>query len=84
MADMTLELLFFAEMAEQCSGNRHTMTCCQGTTVDQMLDQLAADWPVISARRDTIAVAVNERYTTGSHVLAHGDTVALIPPVSGG
>jgi molybdopterin converting factor subunit 1 len=33
---------------------------------------------------DGVRVAVNEEFVELSHVLADGDTLALIPPVSGG
>lgn len=33
---------------------------------------------------DTSMVAVNEEYTNGDFVVQEGDTIAFIPPVSGG
>ena len=34
--------------------------------------------------RSSIVVAVNEAYCKEDHALSDGDTIALIPPVSGG
>ena len=55
-----------------------------GATVSNLLDRcrsLAACEPAAWA---SVAVAVNREYAQGSHVLADGDEVALLPPVSGG
>jgi len=41
-------------------------------------------YPQISQDLDNIMVAVNEEYVDTDHILKDGDTVALIPPVSGG
>ncbi len=35
-------------------------------------------------RLDNVMVAVNEEFATDSEVIKEGDTVAFIPPVSGG
>jgi molybdopterin converting factor small subunit len=48
------------------------------------LDALSNDHAAIVSLRPTLAVAVNERYCSGATALAEGDTIALIPPVSGG
>ena len=84
MAHMTVELLLFAEVAEECGADRLSMHCAEGATVKQLIDDVGKAHPTIASRRDSIAVAVNECYVDVEHVLKDGDTVALIPPVSGG
>jgi MoaE-MoaD fusion protein len=60
-----------------------------GATVGDLIERcrtLAAPHaaPSHPAAWSSIAVAVNREYARGSHVLAEGDEVALLPPVSGG
>ena len=84
MADMSIELLLFAEVARECGTQRLSVPCEAGSTVDQLLAGLTESHPQIAARREVIAVAVNECYVNRDHVLHDGDTIAIIPPVSGG
>lgn len=53
-----------------------------GTTVDGLLAQLVAATPALGQLR--LAFAVNATYARGDQVLAEGDEVVLIPPISGG
>jgi molybdopterin synthase sulfur carrier subunit len=84
MAEMTLEVLLFADVAQTCGTDRLSTTCPQGSTVDQLLTLLIVHHPELASKRDAVAVAVNECYVECDHILQDGDTVALIPPVSGG
>ena len=54
----------------------------EGATVASLLEQLRAR-PAAAVLRG-IAVSVNAEYANGAHVLADGDEVGLLPPVSGG
>lgn len=55
-----------------------------GDTVADLLDVCELLVPEGSIPWSSIAVAVNREYATASHLLADGDEVALLPPVSGG
>jgi len=47
-------------------------------------DRLGEEYPIVQAFLPTLVCAVDEEYVPSEHVLAEGDHVALIPPVSGG
>ena len=81
---MQCEVLLFAQLAEAIGHDRLTVDLPGGATVADALDALSNDHAAIVDMRPTLAVAVNERYGKGSTALADGDTIALIPPVSGG
>ncbi len=81
---MRCEVLLFANLAEAVGKNRLSLELNGGATVSDALDALADDHPVIGEARTTLAVAVNEQYAANTAELADGDTLALIPPVSGG
>ena len=51
-------------------------------TVAELDARLRAEWPALAPH--TFRVAVNQRYARDGDVVASGDEIALIPPVSGG
>jgi molybdopterin converting factor subunit 1 len=55
-----------------------------GSTVGHCLAALRREHPRLGGIADSLLMAVNEEYVDRSRPLAAGDTVALIPPVSGG
>ena len=81
---MRCDVLLFANLAEAVGTNRLTVELPDTATVADALDKLSGDQPRIAELRDTLAVAVNERYCSPATPLNDGDTIALIPPVSGG
>ncbi len=81
---MQCGVLLFAQLAETVGANRLTLDLQDGSTVSDALDALSDQHPGIAEARPILAVAVNERYCTQAAALTDGDTIALIPPVSGG
>ncbi len=81
---MQCNVLLFAQLAETVGTDRLTVELPEGSTVSGALDTLSAQHPGIAEVRPILAVAVNERYCTQAGTLSAGDTIALIPPVSGG
>ena len=63
-------------------GAATTVDLPDGATVARLLDHLRAQ--ASAPALQGIAVSVNAEYATASHVLANGDEVGLLPPVSGG
>jgi molybdopterin converting factor subunit 1 len=64
--------------------NPFTMTVSAGTTTEALANQLVAEEPKLAGLERICRVAVNEDYAENSRVLAQGDEVAFIPPMSGG
>lgn len=81
---MRCHVLLFASLAESVGRDRLTVDLDAAATVADALDRLSNEQPSIAEAREALAVAVNERYGTPATPLADGDTLALIPPVSGG
>ncbi|MCU0449025.1 MAG: molybdopterin converting factor subunit 1 [Bernardetiaceae bacterium] len=52
-------------------------------TVADLRAHLYAQYPALASLR-SLAVAVNNEYAEETQLLAEGDEIALIPPVSGG
>jgi len=55
-----------------------------GTTVEALWQLLAGEFPPMAPYRSSISVAVNAEYSRFTQVLAAGDEVVFLPPVSGG
>jgi molybdopterin converting factor subunit 1 len=81
---MQLQVRFFASIREKLHRTEATWSAPDGATVREVLDHLCREFPPLAAMRASVSVAVNREYVDPDHVLADGDEVALIPPVSGG
>ena len=76
-------MLFFGVLRERF-GSAEALEQFPGTTVADLLLYYRAVSPELETLWGSIAIAVNQQYSTGSAALAAGDEVALLPPVSGG
>jgi molybdopterin converting factor subunit 1 len=55
-----------------------------GSTVADLWQVLATEFPSIVSYERSISVAVNADYARRNQALSDGDEVAFLPPVSGG
>jgi molybdopterin converting factor subunit 1 len=81
---MRCHVLLFANLAEATGQTSFELELSDGATVRDALDELAARHEAIADAKAGLAVAVNEAYCDVDRALAEGDTIAIIPPVSGG
>ncbi|MBT4099913.1 MAG: molybdopterin converting factor subunit 1 [Gemmatimonadetes bacterium] len=81
---MRVEVLFFAGAKLAIGNTVLDMSLPAGATAGSLLRQLSTENPVFAGIAAITRLAVNEEYVPESHVLSDGDTVAIIPPVSGG
>lgn len=76
-----IKVLFFAQLQETI-GQASIDVSVNRLNVHQLKEKLEADYP--NLRLTGVMTAVNEEYANDEDVLEAGDTVAFIPPVSGG
>ncbi|MEK5502327.1 molybdopterin converting factor subunit 1 [Bacillus sp. FSL M8-0168] len=76
-----IKILLFAALAEQ-AGTQSIMMDEEKTTTDRIKAYLKETYQLQGIERAMIAV--NEEYKRGESDVMSGDTVAFIPPVSGG
>lgn len=81
---ITVRVRAFAGLREAMGTAAFTVTVPAGTDVAGLLARLAADYPNAKLGGRRFTVAVNRTYAPPTRVLADGDEVGLIPPVSGG
>lgn len=85
MADtITVHVRAFAALREALGVGETTLALAPGTDISGLLAHLADAFPRAGLADRRLSIAVNRAYAASDHVLADGDEVALIPPVSGG
>lgn len=80
----TIDVRLFAGLHQMTGTRELCVEVADGATVEDLYAAVAAVHPQVAGLLRTTACAVDEEYVPRSHVLRHGDRVALIPPVSGG
>jgi molybdopterin converting factor small subunit len=79
-----IEVLFFAQLREAVGGGRRSLEVPGEATVNDAVEVIRA-WPEWESVAELpLTFAVNERVVGGGHRLQHGDTLALLTPISGG
>ena len=82
---MTLVVLYFAALRELVGAPQEQIHVAgEDWTVAALRDRLIELHPELRAHASSVRFALNEAFVDLDAPLAHGDTVALIPPVSGG
>jgi len=79
-----VRLRYFARMREDLGRSEETREVEPGTTVAALVDSLIAENPSLAGMAPALMVMVNEDYVTPGQILADGDEIAIVPPVSGG
>jgi molybdopterin converting factor subunit 1 len=74
----------FASLREAAGTGDVGLELPPGATAEEAWARLAALHPALAPRRAALAASVNRRYAAFDSVLADGDEVVFIPPVSGG
>ncbi len=80
---MRIKVRNFGIARDLCGGPLTELELPDGATAADLRDALGERFPGL-LRLKSFLLAVNEAYSEPSDVLAEGDDVAVIPPVSGG
>ena len=80
---MTIQLLFFGITTDLVGAPAVNIDIAEQTTIGALKKLLKQQYDGLNNIYD-FAVALNEEYAHDDWVLTDGDTVAIIPPVSGG
>lgn len=77
-----MKVLYFAELKELLNKTQEDMQMTDSMTVENFEQYLFEQYPQINNKK--FQIAVNEEFVQKADVIQPNDTVALIPPVSGG
>lgn len=81
---MRVEVLYFHTLRDAAGVSAECIEVGEGATAGGVVEALVATHPRLAPHRGSIMLAVNEEWCDRTRVLAQGDTLALMPPVSGG
>ncbi|WP_338450303.1 molybdopterin converting factor subunit 1 [Niallia oryzisoli] len=75
------KVLFFAHLRDEV-GQENVEVEAAGKTIAELKKELAGTYGI--QKLDAVMAAVNEEFAGDDEVIKEGDTIAFIPPVSGG
>jgi len=81
---ITIHIRYFAMLREQLGKSEESLEVPAGTPARAVYALVTAGQPRLGALQRSMMLMVNEEYVRGEHILAEGDELAFIPPVSGG
>ena len=81
---ITITIRLFASYREAAGLSEAAIEVAPGTTAAALWQDLVEKHPRLAPLSRSAGVALNGRYTQPTTVLAEGDVVAFLPPVSGG
>ena len=83
MSEVTV--LYFATSREQAEVTTERISFTgDKVNLGELIRKISLKHPKITREPSKIVAAINEEYQDHNHIVINGDTVALIPPVSGG
>ncbi len=82
---ITVKVRLFSGIRHMFGDAKHVaLELPAGASVATLKDVMVQQYPVLEGFMTTYVIAVEEEMQDASHVLHDGDTVDLIPPISGG
>lgn len=82
---MTIRLLYFAHLRKAADGvAEESMDLPEGATLSDAIAAAAQRHPALQPHLASLLVSRNEEWSTPETALSEGDTIGLMPPVSGG
>ena len=84
MSKIRTTIKFFASMKDAIGERERTVLLPEGSKVDYILKDLKNQYPKLAKMIDCSFIAINEEYALKHTLLKEEDTLAIIPPVSGG
>jgi molybdopterin converting factor subunit 1 len=81
---MHVTILYFAHLPERTGTREETREFAEGMTTGALKEELALAHPKLADALDGCRVAVDEEFVSDNTPLRDGQTIAFIPPVSGG
>jgi cyclic pyranopterin phosphate synthase len=82
---MRVKLVFYGGLKRTIGAGEHELAVdSHELTVEELLDLLAERYPQVRGSLPSVACAIGARIVGRDHRVHDGDTVAILPPVSGG
>jgi molybdopterin converting factor subunit 1 len=82
--NLRLKVLFFGRLRELTGIAEESLEIPSGLNIDDLFDRYAARFPKLTAFRTSLVASRNEEFASWDTSLTDNDTIAFLPPVSGG
>jgi molybdopterin converting factor subunit 1 len=81
---MRVRILFFGQLKEIVGAAEETAELPENASLEDVFARYSRRFAKFAEFRPSIAASVNQEYANARTVLANGDEIAFLPPVSGG
>ncbi|MBM3762737.1 MAG: molybdenum cofactor biosynthesis protein MoaD [Acidobacteria bacterium] len=81
---MQIRVLFFGLLKDIAEPSEDTVDLPDGATIESLFAHYVSRFPKLEGLADSIALARNQQFAQPGELLADGDEIAFLPPVSGG
>jgi sulfur-carrier protein len=81
---LRVTVLFFGPVRELLAIDQESVEVPNGGTLADLFDLYAARFPQLAAFRASLVASRNQEFVAWDTRLAENDTIAFLPPVSGG
>ena len=81
---MRVRVLFFGQIKDITGKSEEEVQVLEGSDLQSLFESYAGRFPRLGAMRHAVVLARNHEFGDSSAMLADGDEVAFLPPVSGG
>ena len=81
---MRIKVLYFSSVKDKVGIPSEEFELTGNSTISDLIKLISEKYPQIEDSLKNSMFAVNEEYASTDQELKEGDTVAIIPPVSGG
>lgn len=81
---MKIKIKTFARVRELCGFDDKELTVSEGITIKEVVRHLKKSHQAFADYNGPLLYAINEEYRPEETTLTDGDTLAILPPVSGG
>ena len=84
LPNLRVTVLFFGRVRELTGLAEESLDMPVGATLADVFDRYAQRFPRLASFRASLVASQNEEFAAWSSPLAERDTIAFLPPVSGG
>lgn len=84
MPTSTIQVLYFAQVAELTKKRQESWPLRQATSVHGWLETLIQAYPNLSPIKTRLKIAINQYHVEHDAIISPGDEVAVFEPVTGG
>lgn len=81
---MQIRVLFFGLLKDFAESSDQTVELPEGATIESLFAYFVGRYPRLEGMAESIALARNQQFAQPGEMLADGDEIAFLPPVSGG